>query len=66
MNKSAEAMPLYPFLISAGCHSVTRWVHRWWIMERLSKEQKQRQNHPKPKLAREELKEGDGYGNSVS
>ncbi|GFX48465.1 hypothetical protein TNCV_4614601 [Trichonephila clavipes] len=39
MNKSGQVMHC-PFLVAAGCQSTTRWVHRRWIMERLSKVQK--------------------------
>ncbi|GFS65345.1 hypothetical protein TNCV_2451631 [Trichonephila clavipes] len=39
MNKSGQTMSLFfPY----GCQSWTQRVHRWWTMERLPKQQKQR------------------------
>ncbi|GFX95296.1 hypothetical protein TNCV_848861 [Trichonephila clavipes] len=64
MSKSGQTLPLF---FSYDCQLPERRFHRKWIMERLSKEQKEivgkelRKNPSRtPKLERSELKERRG------
>ncbi|GFT08962.1 hypothetical protein TNCV_4104521 [Trichonephila clavipes] len=36
-----QEWPNHAILMATGCQSLTWWVHRWWIMERISREQNQ-------------------------